>query len=754
MAKKKPVQQKKRTESEIERYVRKQFDEAGRFAKRKLGKSNAPMECDLTGNIVKRRRAVVLKYLDTVKERYEKRYPEVDVEKEFVIQNAVLAPSPDVIDKDRHITYAMAIAMLDQIDIAGEMPRVRPFFLHDNDEHREIATPQAVDSCHEGPVIRNMMNLILNRDPVDKDEKHYITEIAAERTELRWEVDFDLDTSYPDDEAITARHRFNIAMSMIDENTRNQAMEKFEAKVWEYYDYYFQNLNAYLSRCTEIGKERTALYEKHPEYAQLFQAVEARVYGASSLTKHRLSEREADDVFMSSFLESGNYISNLSRSGLMEFNKFTSQLNALGDESEYILNCYYRLVDIGPFFPTLSYASLADFLNPEMAILWNKFTIDDPFEICLGYLCLLDSGSDIPWLYNAAQAVLRAAIRKFPWFVLDADLDFPNDDQEDPFGEGEDGEETAVQNVDADPLDNGDETPVVYDHVERKNLYDLCYNGHSDDPFMNILDKVNLPQIVYDASRVIMPRRILFEGDNLNYYMESGMSREEAQFMELYDTLALSMSDRTEDMESFLRSWQHDDFMTLYGLRDEPVDDADDQEAELKRLREELRKERAKSEKLQSQLYAAQKEAVTAKKMAEQVTSETANEHRELLDLREVVFNQENDFEEAEETPMSGVEFPYKNKKRIVAFGGHDTWSKAIRPMLPDVVFVPRGQSPNAEMIRAADEIWIQANALAHKDYYKLMNIARPNHIPVRYFGYASAYKCAVQLAKSDMGDA
>ena len=59
---------------------------------------------------------------------------------------------------------------------------------------------------------------------------------------------------------------------------------------------------------------------------------------------------------------------------------------------------------------------------------------------------------------------------------------------------------------------------------------------------------------------------------------------------------------------------------------------------------------------------------------------------------------------------------------------------------------------PNAQLIRQADTIWIQANALSHAFFYKIITEARKYDIPVRYFSFASAEKCAEQLALADMG--
>ena len=63
----------------------------------------------------------------------------------------------------------------------------------------------------------------------------------------------------------------------------------------------------------------------------------------------------------------------------------------------------------------------------------------------------------------------------------------------------------------------------------------------------------------------------------------------------------------------------------------------------------------------------------------------------------------------------------------------------------------------NAEIIRRADVIWIQTNCIGHAAYFGVINLARRYNRKVRYFQYASAAKCAEQIAeeeekKQDMG--
>ena len=87
-------------------------------------------------------------------------------------------------------------------------------------------------------------------------------------------------------------------------------------------------------------------------------------------------------------------------------------------------------------------------------------------------------------------------------------------------------------------------------------------------------------------------------------------------------------------------------------------------------------------------------------------------------------------------------------------FGGHDSWAREIKPRLPDVRFIDKSMVPNAELIRRADIVWIQSNAISHAYYYKILDETRKYSIPVRYFSYASALKCAEQLAQQDMQEA
>ena len=86
-----------------------------------------------------------------------------------------------------------------------------------------------------------------------------------------------------------------------------------------------------------------------------------------------------------------------------------------------------------------------------------------------------------------------------------------------------------------------------------------------------------------------------------------------------------------------------------------------------------------------------------------------------------------------------------------MVFGGHDSWAKAIKPLLNGVKFVDRGSRPDRNLMRYADVVWVQSNAIAHKDYYVIADIVRVHNKRLEYFSFASAEKCAAELAKVDI---
>ena len=144
----------------------------------------------------------------------------------------------------------------------------------------------------------------------------------------------------------------------------------------------------------------------------------------------------------------------------------------------------------------------------------------------------------------------------------------------------------------------------------------------------------------------------------------------------------------------------------------------------------------------------------TAKQFQEQVFEkerQSARDRMELSQLREVLYRMKSGEEQPDQQIETAIELPWRVTRRVLIFGGHETWLKAIRPLLPGARFFEPDSLPDLGVLKSADVVWIQSNALSHKFFYRVINSARKENIPVRYFGYASARKCAEQLVVDEM---
>ena len=83
--------------------------------------------------------------------------------------------------------------------------------------------------------------------------------------------------------------------------------------------------------------------------------------------------------------------------------------------------------------------------------------------------------------------------------------------------------------------------------------------------------------------------------------------------------------------------------------------------------------------------------------------------------------------------------------EKIYVFGGFPTWIKEIKKYLINAKFF-KDDLHSLDVIRNADEIWIQSNAISHSFYGKVVDAARANGIPVQYFNCAGVAKCVEQV--------
>lgn len=197
--------------------------------------------------------------------------------------------------------------------------------------------------------------------------------------------------------------------------------------------------------------------------------------------------------------------------------------------------------------------------------------------------------------------------------------------------------------------------------------------------------------------------------------------------------------DVPDDFGDFLESLDEELSAIAEGISAEEADSAV-QTAELTRQLKESRRIIHETERNARQLQERLRSA----------EADAARDRAELSQLRETLFELRAREGQPEDESEAEIDFPYQTRRRIAAFGGHDTWRKAIRPMLPGVRFFDREMLPDIHTIKGSDVVWIQSNAISHKFFYRIIDTARKENIPVRYFGFASARKCAEQLVMDE----
>lgn len=727
------------------RFVHEVFDAAIRYARKNNSNPNALKIYDLTGPILKRRKKSVYNLLPEVKNRFGTLYDgDNGILDAWGHECSAMCHSIDGADHLYYITLASAIFMLDELKHSGKLGAATRYFNKDQESLMSVSLPDIYDPCHDQIVLRGMVELIRERDPRDNHFQCFINDVSAQRIEPVVHQ-----APEQSQEELSPRARFNAVMDMIHPAVKERAIKRFEEKFWEFLKIFFE--------CdAPLYNEQVANEQKIESLMAECMNLNDKIVDAR---KVKPKQSPPKCILIPQAAPSTNEFSNIGSSfSLNKTDKLAiNDMDFLQMKATKGLELEDRVAEINKKrLAIVLFAHVTQMIKCEEAIdnlgettaeKFMRFEVNDPYETCFGYLCLIEAGSDIPWTYNAALAVLMAAARKLPWnaYAIEQQEELENEcDDEDA------DLEHLHERVDADYSERGNLIPLDWNE-KKADLYRLNYLSKPlyaplDAPSPNW--KMNIPQLIFGLTGLVMPRVVSDSADMAEEFAAAGVEEGVAKGLELYLQLALDLQNQSRDWRHGLQS---SSFSYLEGLDlsrpnlDDKEDDVEDLKAKLKQLKE-------ANADFREALYRAQKEIETVKEDAANVEAQAAAERTELAELRELAFRQANANEiELPETEESVADqFPYDTRKRVVVFGGHDTWLKAIRPMLPNVTFVNREQRPNADMIKAADVVWIQANALSHRSFYKIINVVRTNQVPIRYFGYSSAMKCAVQVLEDD----
>ena len=690
------------------------------------GEHNGDSMFDLTSEMQSRRVEAILNYMDEVYRRYRDlsesaSHPNA-LREDWIWLNlpgTTYAP----LEQESFILYAAAIWILDRIQSFHDLEAVCRLLTRNEDDLEDIDSPIVWDCEHDEFLVISTVHLLYERnaglsgpemDPLGFRKVLTNTIAASDQPKM----------------PCVGRARFNALISMLPEEDIEQAVSQFRALFWDWTDRYFRSVKPIVAQIAEKEAEternRLEYNRVRKEFISCVRELEAeqrraqpkkptpgsplkpvlplplpvRPLGADPITPFpaftELS-RKSDALI--------DRMGNL----MNDFSEIDEQINALTRLSTRL---QLQMVNYGrPLRSTME----EDF-GPEVAQEVNDLKISDPYAICFALLYLIESGDDMPWLYGPGIGMMHEVAEALPWGVCEYD------EENDPLWFADEDDEPEPVKPSAMP-----------DWYERKYLY---HKG-KDDEFPR-----SLAQIVYEQTGCLMPRDMhLYDGvvKELSAY---GIRGKDATGL-LYCMLALANS-RHRDSAFNLDS----DMQRLLDLEDELPGEAKTR-LTYDELSEKADRQKEEIQALRKALHEAERGAKTARKELERVQSEAQTEHRELADLREYVFLHDT----VEEEPEEEIEesFPYDVQRETLVFGGHATWTKTIKPMLTgNIRFLDKDKGFDSAIIRRADVVWIQANALSHSRYYAIIDAVRQFKKPVRYFSYASAVKCARQLREAD----
>lgn len=745
----------------LEKYYRDKSSLSVSLAARE-GKTDRMLFFDADKLYIKKRYSAILRAIPEARERYAEKYPGLCIEKEMVRANANFGiRTYDVLSAAEYTSLAAALWILDELELRGGLRDVLPI-LPDGKETEDVLLPEFYeDACFDESVIRGMIHVILNRNddipmPAKSIRKPYVSLASLKRadTEHTYEKVED-----PLVSCETNRQKFDYIMSRLHPTAVERAKERFLEKEWEVFgccleiadetekenrkriDEIEELLRRQINLQNAIEKEKEERTEKAKSYAvdMIREAVLSKRTKPEEIPGLDPGFRKAmdDSSFRRKYMED-----EMDRlyDAVEEQEERGRELVVRRSLADYWVGCADEYMDDLP--DDAPEASSRD------AERFKNITVKNPYETCFALLYLLDSGSHMPWIAPMGMRVMEAAVKLLPWHEFPV---FREEREADEEGMSAWTEED-IEESEEDPVPDGEndgedgEEREIADWIEleaafyKRNLKHTKYDRETGEYGPDEKTLLNFPQFIYREANVSIPRNIYWNSGLADIYVHAGFDEKEAKLLEKYVNLAEAV------------------FLKHHARLEKRPDDATDEEEEQPEEKEAADAGPAEAEELKKRIRQLREEVKKNHDEKRELIRETEGLReekeelqKELDELRSMIRAREEAGNGEEEEKKPAVSFPYEAKGRYVVFGGHDSWTRAIRPLLRNVRFVDKGMKPDTGLILHADTIWLQSNAIGHSDYYKIINTVRTYGIGIEYFSFASAEKCAEQLAHYDM---
>ncbi|MGX8699304.1 MAG: hypothetical protein ACSW8F_05175, partial [bacterium] len=475
------------------------------------------------------------------------------------------------------------------------------------------------------------------------------------------------------------RENFEALIALVPEEARLAAEARLESLIKPWTERFFEGLRPIALQAEACQKKRIEIALQHNAICDELDGMIRELVPPTAPKKKRPAVLKAAQQELPNFSALAQGSSEQQFRVLLA--RITSRMEMLKKLSDANIECLEMLKDLyhaedAYLTSTISGKAAEIFKLPALPI-------GDIYELSFAAILLATSGKELAWLYGPVVSIIQEIAICLPWCFR-----WHGDEEKIEIPEPYTGKPSAM--------------PDWYARKYiRKNEEDCRHR--------------NLAQFIYDKTGGILPQDMHRFDRYLWELGQWGVRGKDAAFA-LTAMCLLNEVGAQREAKNLVWYTEEDE-------RDESAADARREEnAELKRLR--------------SALHEAEKAARDAKKALEATNLQAEQERRELADLRELIFNQENaPEEETAEEAEERIPLPYEVRRSTLVFGGHKSWSREIRQLLRgNIRFIDKDLVFDTGIIRNADVLWIQTNALAHKNYYRIIDAARINKKPVRYF--------------------
>lgn len=627
-------------------------------------------------------------------------------EADWISLNVITRPPYNLGEEQFNYSLAAAIWMLDAIRANHKMDEALKILPREKVKLDSVKIPKCVSPCYSEAVIRSMVYVILHRN----DDCTGLT------NPKKLPADNPVADSYTvtgkQHQDVPSRRTFEGVLKLLPEDLVDNAVNMFAMQSKAAIDRYFACRAHWVKKESQCAAEIKSLNE---ELEAISKKVENITKKATAYFDGKVVPKVLNDVpSISPDMDLGIQFESIKQQAQEILDKIDAvheKEDILYDETDQftfdsIACSYWTEKTWAKHYPKLVARRAA------------KFSVADPYEICFAFYYLMDEGDYLPWLYYPTNVLLSFAAAQLPW------------------------SSGAVKEY-ADESSN--RTRDIIENLPRLNIYDdyktkdscmipigwneLSLQLPSDSKERDMLRHTPAKAVYAFTNGALVPRNTKNADVFADALDKSGVTSTEGKAVYgAYISLLSNLEERI----------------------DFPVDDTEALKEQCKAYEQQIEKLKAESDKQKQELYQVQKALTNAGAKSEKQAKTQAAEKQELNDLRELVFALTNDADTDREEVKTKTAFPYHTTKKHIVFGGHPTWLKAIKPLLPDVRFI-EGQT-SSEQVKGAEVVWLQTNYMSHKAFYKIIDIVRSKNIPLRYFTSASATKCAEQVVAADSG--